>query len=215
MGRVADSGSMMSSITSSPSSRAFIGTPFAYALLLGIRIKVAGVAGSLLSTFCFKANTLGDLEVGRGTAGGGIKLSDSGSGETELSLLVGTLPDAEKGFSPPVVFDSCASSSSTASGNFVNDCCLRRVCGFMAGDCLTLRVPPDVRVAVLGLRRWRLAAEVGGILVFAASFRSTGDAVVPVDSCPRCASIAGDVKGLKKSCCMPYSGMENVPSSGV
>ena len=152
-GRVADSGSMISSITSSPSRRAFIGTPFADALLLGIRIRVAGVAGSLPSTLCVCANTLGDLEAGRGTAGGGMRLSDRGSGETELSLLVGPLADADEGFNPLAALASCASSSSTPDGNFVKDCCLRRVCGFMAGDCFTLRLPPDVRVAVLGLRR--------------------------------------------------------------
>lgn len=104
-GRVADSGSMMSSITSSPSSRALIGTPFADALLLGMRINVAGVAGSPVSVVDNCANTFGDLEEGRGIAGGGIRLSDSGSGDTELSLLVGALPD-EDAISLPQFFDS-------------------------------------------------------------------------------------------------------------
>lgn len=69
----------------------------------------------------------------------------------------------------------------------------------MAGDCLTLLLPPDIRVDVLGLRRCRLAAEVGAALPLGVSFRSTGEAVVPVDPDPRCASIAGEVKGLKKA----------------
>ena len=104
-GRVADSGSIISSIASSSSSRAFIGTPFADALLLGMRIRVAGVAGPPIAD-CDCATTFGDLEEGRGTAGGGIRLSESGSGETELSLLLTTLPDAEDGFRSSLRFDS-------------------------------------------------------------------------------------------------------------
>lgn len=149
-------------------------------------------------------------------AGGGIRPSDRGSGETELSLLVITLPEAEEGLMPPLLFDSRDRISITVAGSLVRDGCLRRVSGFMAGDCLTLLLPPDARADVLGLRRWRLAAEVGITLLPWVSFRSIGDAVVPVDSGPRWAMIAGEVKGLKKSCCMPAnSAIEKVPSSGV
>ena len=185
IGRVADSGSMISSITSSPSSRAFIGTPFSKAFLLGIRIRVAGVAGPLANVICPCAKTFGDLETARGTAGGGIKLSDKGSGETELSLLIGALPDADEGFSPLPSFGSLAMDSSTPTGSLVKDACLRRVCGFMAGDCLTLLLPPGARVEALGLRRWRFTAEVGGTRLLEPSFMSIGEAVVPVDPGPR------------------------------
>lgn len=82
-----------------------MGTPFADALLLGIRIRVAGVAGPPVVD-CDCAGTCGDLEESPGTAGGGIRLSESGSGETELSLLLSTLPDVEPGLRRSLLFGS-------------------------------------------------------------------------------------------------------------
>ena len=86
-------------------------------------------------------------------AGGGIRPSDSGSGETELSLLVSTFAEAEEGLMPPLLFKSWDRISITVAGSLVSDGCLLRVSGFMAGDCLTLLLPPDARAGVLGLRR--------------------------------------------------------------
>lgn len=68
----------------------------------------------------------------------------------------------------------------------------------MAGDCFTLRA--GVRVVVLPFRRCLFVPEIADVPeVIVSALRSTGDAVVPVPLNCACASMAGDVKGLKKS----------------
>jgi hypothetical protein len=64
--------------------------------------------------------------------------SDNGSGETESSLPSTALLGAEGcNVDPPA---TCGSMLRILLiGSEVSEGCRRRVCGFMAGDCLTLR----------------------------------------------------------------------------
>jgi len=74
----------------------------------------------------------------------------------------------------------------------------------MAGDRLTDLAA--VRIDVLPFRRLRLDTELvdlGAKDDGSAASRSTGDAVVPVELKPTCASMAGDVRGLKNSSVIP------------
>ena len=82
----------------------------------------------------------------------------------------------------------------------------------MAGDCLTLRA--GVRLVLAALRLGLFVPAVCDRTGAPGSaFRSTGDAVVPVKA--PCASMAGEVKGLKNSSPKPKSLMANALSRGV
>jgi len=142
--------------------------PLIFLLCLRTLMSDAGVAGSPL-TSCADASggcpclasRYGDLpaELDLGVAGGGIKTSDNGSGETEsgpeLSWLygIGSLPSLLW-----ADFDFRASSmmpETSFAGMTVLEGCFF-LCGFIAGDCLTARAGFFVElddVFLLDLRR--------------------------------------------------------------
>jgi hypothetical protein len=167
--------------------------------LLGSLIKVAGVTGLLGSDGC-DISRAGDFSAAVGTGGGLIKISESGSGETESSLLATLLP--RTGGCKERLFERGIKPLTLSVGKFPKEAPLRLVIGFEAGDCLTLLA--GVLADMLPfLRPLRGGPDIGRVAV--SVFISTGEAVVPVP-CPPWASKAGDVSGLKKSSAFPYSG---------
>lgn len=92
---------------------------------------------------------------GRGVAGGGMRISSRGSGDTdsvsELSWLYGSGRLPGGGNAAPVDRDLSASSSTSATsagGMTVLDGAFLRLWGFIAGDCRTARPPLLVALAV-------------------------------------------------------------------
>ena len=102
-------------------------------------------------------------------------------------------------------------ASSTSGGIAVTEGGLRLVCGFIAGDCFTLRAA--VLVETLPLRRPRF--EVGCALFNGSDSPSTGDRGSTFDPSTCCALMAGEFNGLKNSLLLTYSGILKFESSGV
>ena len=88
------------------------------------------------------------------------------------------------------------------------DAPFRLVTGFVAGDCLTLLAWALVVMLPFLRPRFEGAADFE-----TASVISIGDG--PVLLWPSWASRAGEVRGLKKSSALPYSGKLNAPVNGV
>jgi len=98
----------------------------------GILIKVAGVAGALIS-WCCGRSVMGVLDCGIG--GGRINDSNDGSGETESSLLTG----AEEATFGSRCFGRAPSIDNGSLFPTLKEACLRRVIAFVAGDDRALR----------------------------------------------------------------------------
>lgn len=176
--------------------------------VVGIRIKVAGVAGSLLKIAEAALGTLGDFVEDRGIAGGGIRTSVNGSGDTELSLVCDS---PELCFAPELAVELPFIASIRSEGIEVTDGGRLRLCGFMAGDCLTLLA--GVLVDMLPFRRPRLAVVFD--LLEASEGRSAGEIGSAFEPRTCCASIAGELNGLKNSLELTYSGIRKEESKGV
>ena len=143
-----------------------------------------------------------------------MRASDKGSGETELSLLAITWEDCpEAGLVPRPALGSFDKASRRSVGSEVTDGGLRRVCGFIAGDCLTLRAELLVDAAGFLCDRFPATGCADFILWFSPR-NSAGDMAWAFDPSTCWASIAGEFKGLKKSEEVANSGIQNA-SSGV
>ena len=139
-----------------------------------------------------------------------MRASVSASGDTESSLLRVLLPGT-CGRSVRLTLGLLSNVSIWSEGVLFIEACLLRVMGLATGDCLTLRGWVLAETFVfLPPRR----GPEDDMVTFSAT-TSAGEAVLLAEVCWFCASRAGEVRGLKKSSAVPYSGIVKAPCIGV